>query len=58
MSCVREFDSKFSMLVKTDDNTERKISLAGARILNLPNNAQPEALLTVPAIILLILFWI
>lgn len=42
MSCVCEFVTNFNMLVKTDDNTERKNSLAGARILNLLNNAQPE----------------
>ena len=58
MSCVCEFVSNFSLLVKTNDNTKRKNSLAGARILNLLNNAQPETLLIVPAIILLILFWI
>jgi hypothetical protein len=54
MLCIWEFVSNFSMLVKTNDNTESKNSLAGARILNLLNNAQPETLLIVPAIILLI----
>jgi len=57
MSCVCEFVSNFAMLLKKNDNTERKNTLAGARILNLLYNAQPETLLIVPAIILLILFW-
>jgi len=41
------------MLVEENDNTERKHSLAGARILNLLNNAQPETLFIVPAL----LYW-
>ena len=48
---------EFCHVVKKNDNTERKNTLAGARILNLLNYAQPETLLIVPAIILLILFW-
>ena len=39
------------MLVEENDNTERKHSLAGARILNLLNNAQPETLFIVPALL-------
>lgn len=49
---------EFFHVVQTNDNTERKNTLAGARTLNLLSNAQSETLLIVPVIILLILFWI
>jgi hypothetical protein len=45
------------MLSTTNDDNESKNSLAGRRILNFLNNYLQEALFLVPAIILMILFW-
>jgi hypothetical protein len=44
------------MLSTTNDSNESKNSLASGRILNFLNNSLHEALLLVPAIILMILF--
>jgi hypothetical protein len=45
------------MLSTTDDDNESKNLLANGRILNFLSNSLHEALLLVPAIILMIFFW-
>jgi hypothetical protein len=45
------------LLSTTNDNSESKNSLASGRILNFLNSFLHEALLLVPAIILMIFFW-
>jgi hypothetical protein len=45
------------MLSTTNDDNESKHSLTSGRILNFLNNSLHEALLLVPAIILMIFFW-
>jgi hypothetical protein len=54
---VCEFVWNFSVLVKIDDNTKNKNSLAVARILSVLNNFPHKAVVLAPAIILLILMW-
>jgi hypothetical protein len=52
-----ELVRNFFMLSTMHDNNENKNLLASGRTLNLLNNSVQEAFLLMPAIILMILFW-